>query len=177
MIRRSFLAFNVFGLIVLLIPTSACTETSGFSITCKFIFNKSADIYVRIVNQEQFDKRKGSICEAKVTIREDRAMWEIEPGKDSICDSQIVDREGQAKKKQITIKFDNIPQGRYGILCYQNVSKKNGNKKGPDTNFIGLPIEPWGVSNNARPFFSTPKFDGIAFDVNKNIPDMEIEIK
>ncbi len=57
-------------------------------------------------------------------------------------------------KGEITIKFDDIPFGEYGVAIFQD---KNGNKK-LDTNFVGYPSEPFAFSNNFRPKFSAPKF-------------------
>jgi uncharacterized protein (DUF2141 family) len=33
----------------------------------------------------------------------------------------------------------------------------NGNHK-TGTNWVGLPLEPWGVTNNVRPILRAPKF-------------------
>jgi len=50
------------------------------------------------------------------------------------------------------ISFPNLPPGNYAISCFHDV---NGNGK-LDTNLVGIPNEPYGFSNNARPKFRAP---------------------
>lgn len=69
------------------------------------------------------------------------------------------------------ISFQNIPYGRYAIAILHD---ENGNDK-MDQNFIKMPKEGYGFSNNAKGSFGPPGFDAAAFEVNK--PDMEISIK
>jgi uncharacterized protein (DUF2141 family) len=47
-----------------------------------------------------------------------------------------------------------LPAGQYALSIYQDV---NNNDK-LERNFIGLPKEPAGLSNNLRPKFGPPKF-------------------
>jgi uncharacterized protein (DUF2141 family) len=62
---------------------------------------------------------------------------------------------------------DLIP-GVYGIKSFQDVNK-NGEF---DQDFIGLPMERYGFSRDAKPFLSAPGFDRIKFTV----PDGASEI-
>ena len=41
-----------------------------------------------------------------------------------------------------------LPRGKYGVIAFHDL---NGNEK-LDTNFMGIPNEPYGFSNNARGF-------------------------
>jgi len=52
-----------------------------------------------------------------------------------------------------------IPAGTYAIGFYIDA---NGNEK-LDTNFIGIPKEEFGFSNNAMGAFSAPKFEAASF--------------
>jgi uncharacterized protein (DUF2141 family) len=67
-------------------------------------------------------------------------------------------------KKAIAI-FKNIEKGGYAISAFHD---KNDNKK-MDTNFIGIPKEPIGCSNNAIGFMGPPKYKKAKFTVSKNI--------
>jgi uncharacterized protein (DUF2141 family) len=58
------------------------------------------------------------------------------------------------------VDFDLDP-GRYALAVYQDL---NGNDV-LDKNFIGIPKEPYGFSNNFRPRFSAPKFEDCAFEL------------
>ena len=57
--------------------------------------------------------------------------------------------------------FDNVPPGVYAMAV---VHDTNGNGRA-DTNFLGIPTEGVGVSNNVMPRMSTPTFDANKFTV------------
>ena len=57
--------------------------------------------------------------------------------------------------------FDNVPPGTYAIAV---VHDTNGNGRA-DTNFLGMPTEGVGVSNNVMPRLSVPSFDANKFSV------------
>lgn len=59
------------------------------------------------------------------------------------------------------VTFTDIPPGEYAVMTYQDV---NSNDK-TDSNFLGIPTEPYGFSRNARPFLSKPGFDDARFTV------------
>jgi len=52
-----------------------------------------------------------------------------------------------------------ILPGVYAIQAFQDV---NGNDK-MDTSWIGIPLEPFGFSRDAKPFLSKPSFDAVKF--------------
>ena len=58
--------------------------------------------------------------------------------------------------------FEGIPYGTYAIKVYHD---KNGNDK-LDTNFMGIPKEPYGFSNDARGAFGPVKWDAAKFAFN-----------
>lgn len=61
--------------------------------------------------------------------------------------------------------FLNIPNGEYAISSFHDA---NDNKK-LDTNFIGIPKEPIGISNNAKGFMGPPKFRKAKFEVKEGV--------
>jgi len=65
--------------------------------------------------------------------------------------------------------FKNLPQGEYAISAFHD---ENDNKK-LDTNFIGIPKEPIGISNNAKGFMGPPKYKDAKFLIDTN---REVEI-
>jgi uncharacterized protein (DUF2141 family) len=65
------------------------------------------------------------------------------------------------------------PEGSYAVSIGHDL---NGNKR-VDTNFIGLPTEQWGVSNNARPSLRAPRFDEAVFKVAADAKEWVIDIK
>jgi uncharacterized protein (DUF2141 family) len=61
----------------------------------------------------------------------------------------------------ITCRFDKVQAGSWAVSVSHDL---NGNRK-VDTNFLGIPTEAWGVSNNSRPTLRAPKFEEAAFKV------------
>ena len=56
------------------------------------------------------------------------------------------------------VVFSNLEPGRYAAVAFHD---ENGNGK-LDKNFLGVPAEPYGFSNNAEGFLSPPSFDEAA---------------
>jgi len=74
---------------------------------------------------------------------------------------------------KITCEYKDLNPGKYAVSVMQDT---NSNKK-VDTNIVGIPKEPWGVSNNARPSFRAPKFSEASFYIQQNIDNtIDVEI-
>ncbi|MFY0685798.1 MAG: DUF2141 domain-containing protein [Cyclobacteriaceae bacterium] len=65
------------------------------------------------------------------------------------------------KKTRIPLE---LPDGEYAITIFQDLN----NNEELDTNFIGIPSEPYGFSNNARGQFGPPKYEQCKFEVKGN---------
>jgi uncharacterized protein (DUF2141 family) len=59
----------------------------------------------------------------------------------------------------MTITLKDIPPGRYAIESFQDVNV-NGKM---DTSWIGLPLEPYGFSRDAKAILSKPGFSSVSF--------------
>lgn len=67
----------------------------------------------------------------------------------------------QAQEKYI---ITNLPKGDYAIALYQDE-----NSDGEcNTNFLGIPKEAYGFSNNYKPFLSSPSFGDCKFNMKDN---------
>ncbi len=66
------------------------------------------------------------------------------------------------KGKRATAVFDNLRAGEYGI----SVDHDENNNRKLDTNFLGIPKEGVGASNNARGHFGPPKYSDAKFNFN-----------
>lgn len=66
--------------------------------------------------------------------------------------------------------FTNIALGTYAVYVFHD----EDNNKMLNTNFIGMPKEGIGVSNNAKGHFGPPKYDDAKFNFNK--PEQTISI-
>jgi uncharacterized protein (DUF2141 family) len=69
-------------------------------------------------------------------------------------------------------EFSTVAPGRYAVSVFHD---ENSNGK-MDTNFIGMPREGVGASNNARGHFGPPKFDDAAFRYAGGKLDLTITI-
>lgn len=63
-----------------------------------------------------------------------------------------------------------LPLGEYAIAVYHDINSDQT----CNTNWIGIPTESYGFSNNVRAIFSAPSFEKTKFYLNK---DIEIQIK
>lgn len=61
----------------------------------------------------------------------------------------------------VVCRFSDIKPGPYAVAVSHDL---NGNRR-TDTNFLGIPKEDWGVSNNVRPNLRAPTFDEARFEV------------
>lgn len=66
--------------------------------------------------------------------------------------------------------FDNIPAGNYAVKAFHD----ENNNDDFDTNFLGIPKEDYGFSNNVRGLFGPPSWDAAKFQLNR--ADQVIEI-
>ena len=79
------------------------------------------------------------------------------------CSSEIKGRKAECT-------FTGIPYGTYAIKAYHD---KNGNSK-LDMNFMGIPNESYGFSNNARGNFGPAKWEDAKFIIDSKSMSMEI---
>ncbi len=64
------------------------------------------------------------------------------------------------KGEENVFDVPDIPKGLYAIALYQDT---NANEK-LDTNFFGIPKEPYAFSNNKKPGFAAPSFEKCSFN-------------
>ena len=70
------------------------------------------------------------------------------------------------------ITLDEIPHGTYGLAV---VHDENENMK-LDTNFLGIPREGYGFSNNARGRFGPPSFADVLFTLDSDTSVHQIKL-
>lgn len=71
-----------------------------------------------------------------------------------------------------TCQFENVPSGRYAVSVFHD---QNSNGK-LDSNFMGIPREGVGASNNAKGHFGPPKFTAAAFQYSGGSTTLNISI-
>src|SRR5579872_1146857 len=68
---------------------------------------------------------------------------------------QIFGATKEVSNTIMEIVFEKVPIGKYGIAVFQDFDRNKQLK----TNFIGLPTEPIGFSNDAKIRFGPPSFE------------------
>lgn len=80
----------------------------------------------------------------------------------SFMEKPFVGKIEEVKETTCHVTFENIPNGNYAISLFHD---ENDNNK-IDTNFLGIPNEAYGCSNNAKGFMSPPKWADAVFTLN-----------
>lgn len=73
----------------------------------------------------------------------------------------------------VEVNFSDIPAGAYALSCFHDI---NGNGR-LDTNWLGIPTEPYCFSNNARPRFRAPTWEETKFvlEPGKTVLRLQLE--
>lgn len=74
---------------------------------------------------------------------------------------------------KVSYSFKDLPQGYYAISLFHDIN----NNEQLDTNFFGIPIEPYGFSNNAKARLGPPSYDEAAFYYNGESLSLTIKLK
>lgn len=77
-----------------------------------------------------------------------------------------------AKSGSISFDFKDLPNGDYTISAYQD-KNKNGEL---DKNFIGIPMEPYGISMDGKSNFGPPNYQNSMFTIDGNSKKLSIKI-
>ena len=70
----------------------------------------------------------------------------------------------KVSKKSLSVSFKDIAYGTYAVSVYHDIDA-NGKI---NQNFLGIPKEPVGVSNNAEGFMGPPKYEDAKFNLKSN---------
>ncbi len=76
------------------------------------------------------------------------------------------------ENNQAVAVFENLTPGSYAIKAFHD---ENDNDDF-DTNFLGIPSEDYGFSNNVRGLFGPPSWDSAKFQLNKAEQIIEINL-
>lgn len=79
-------------------------------------------------------------------------------------DNYVKAEEVQVNSKEFIYVFKDIPHGTYAIAIYHDVDKDGKLSK----NWIGMPKEPFGFSNDAKGRMGPPDFEDAAFKVDQD---------
>ncbi len=130
-----------------------------FTFTGLFSTNAQEENFKLTVNISGLNSDKGNL------------MVGVYNKKEYFLKKQFKGKIGKINNKKSVVIFENLPKGEYAVSF---VHDENDNKK-MDTNFIGIPKEDYGCSNNATGFMGPPKYDDAKFQLTKNkIIDIKI---
>lgn len=72
-----------------------------------------------------------------------------------------------------TVNFESLLPGEYAVAGYHDVN----NNDELDTNFVGIPQEPYGASLGARNLLSPPDYDDAKFKVDAQDIKISVELQ
>lgn len=121
---------------------------------------KKAKLTVNIVNTEE---NTGKLYVYLFNVADDYPM-ETEKAR--------MTKVVRVKNNSGTAVFDGVVYGTYAIAVHHDI---NDNDK-VDTNFLGIPNEDFGASNNAKGFMGPPSFEDASFSVNKEEMELQIDM-
>jgi uncharacterized protein (DUF2141 family) len=87
-------------------------------------------------------------------------------------DKAVALAKGEISNEHAVCEFKGIAPGMYAVSVFHD---ENSNGK-LDTNFMGIPREGVGASNDARGHFGPPKFEAAAFHFSGGRLDLTIKI-
>jgi uncharacterized protein (DUF2141 family) len=89
-------------------------------------------------------------------------------------------RKGAVRKADLPIenqtcewRIKDLPYGEYALMLYHD---ENGNNK-MDKNFVGIPKEGYGFSNNAKPRLSAPGHERVKFEINGKQKTLQVQLQ
>ena len=113
------------------------------------------------INLTDFNNNTG---EARIAVFNSKAQFLKTP-----CQAVTVN----IVSRKTSNAFINIPYGEYAIAVFHD---ENINGK-LDTNFLGMPQEQYGFSNNAKGFMGPPGYDNAKFNLNKSAMTVTINLQ
>ena len=79
----------------------------------------------------------------------------------------------KASKGEVKVVFESVPAGKYALSVIHD-ENRNGEL---DSNFIGIPREGFGFSNDAMGTFGPPGFEKCTFQVNTEAKKMTVTMR
>lgn len=108
-----------------------------------------------------FDNEEGN---CRFALDNSKSVYE---GEDSVWIGQVL----PIINKKVVVEIDTLKFGEYAVRIFHD---ENENEK-LDTNFLGIPTEAYGYSNDASDWFGPPSWEKAKFLFNQ--PEMTIEIE
>ena len=101
------------------------------------------------------------------------AVWDAARGFPEEIEHAIATTYATIQDGVALARFDQLEPGPYAITVFHD---KNDNRRF-DKNWLGMPKEAWGVSNNVRPWLRAPRFDEASLGVIEGPRLVEIRVQ
>jgi uncharacterized protein (DUF2141 family) len=137
------------GLLLILAVASSSAQEKGYAVEGVIRFTHDGDICVILVQAETFGANGG-----------DARRIVLHPTAE------------QRKAGAIRFSFTGVLPGEYGVKAFVD-RNRNGIH---DRNFLGIPVEPWGMSWKTGKPFGFPRFSDISFQLQGNI-DIDVTVE
>ena len=124
-----------------------------------------ADTALLVVMVHGLEEDEGQIS---MTCRTNGPGWPTGEGAEYVRVVPVAGHRGM-----VEIQIDEVPTGIYAISLFHDVDADND----MDRSAIGLPLEPWGMSNNAMGMMSAPTFEQASFLVDSPKTVIQLDLR
>ncbi len=116
----------------------------------------------RVASAEPTERIRVVVKGLRTTMGEVRCLlFDSEDGFPSQVNKAFKRGQARAQGTATVVEFTNVPTGVYAVSCFHD---ENNNGK-LETNLVGIPKEPWAMSNDAPPKgFGPPRYARASFD-------------
>ena len=90
-----------------------------------------------------------------------------------LSDESFKNTSALLKAGQNTLRIDKVPMGVYAVSLFVDINENGA----LDTNWMGIPKEPYAFSNNAKGKFGPPEFKDARFLIDQKEVNISITIK
>ena len=132
-------------------------------LVCVFAPAVAMPLATLIVKVEKVSPRGGDVRVALYT----RASYPLDNA------DPVIDGVVPAKPGETIVTLQGIKPGTYAVKLFQDFNR-NGEF---DMNWLGLPLEKYGFSNDVRPMFSEPPFDATKFELRPGTNTITIHLQ
>lgn len=101
------------------------------------------------------------------------ALFNAKKGFPGKYENAIRKAKTSAAGSQHVVVFNDVPYGTYAVAVQHD---ENGNGK-LDSNFLGMPKEGVGTSNNPKSKFGPPSFDDASFVLDKKAVELTVNLR
>ena len=127
---------------------------------------------ILVSNAQQSTPNEITVIVSNLNSNKGKVFVALYNSESNFLKKQIKGNISDIDNNSCTVTFKDIPNGIYAISLFHDV---NSNNK-MDTNFLGIPKEDYGCSNNAKGFMGPPKWKDAKFQINNKSIIQQIKL-